>query len=131
MSQDNRMPALKDTLGRVATLATILNPDGISLRVLNYDKDENGDFDHLVTEKSITERLERVQCGGDTKLGTILEKKIITPMILDKARNVILKKPVIVVIITDGEVTFLLLPPVPSGLEVVMLTYVSYIIAFR
>jgi hypothetical protein len=67
-------------------------------------------FDHLTTVKSITEKLEKIQCTGDTKLGTILGKKIITPMILEKAGTGILKKPVIVVIITDGKVSLLLLP---------------------
>lgn len=104
------MPALKDTLERVATFATILSPDGISLRLLNYNEDEKGNFDHLTTVKDIAKRLEKIQCVGDTKLGTILEQKIIKPMILDKVRKGTLKKPVIVVIITDGEVTFLLPP---------------------
>lgn len=104
------MPALKDTLERVATFATILSTDGISLRLLNYDEDEKGEFDHLTTVKSIAEKFEKIQCIGDTRLGTILEKKIINPMILDKAGKGILRKPVIVVVITDGEVSFLLSP---------------------
>lgn len=102
------MSALKDTLERVATFATILSTDGISLRLLNHNEDDKGDFDHLITVKSITKKLEKIQCSGNTKLGTILEKKIIKPMILDKAGKGELKKPVIVVIITDGEVSFLL-----------------------
>jgi hypothetical protein len=102
------MSALKDTLERVARFATILSPDGISLRLLNYNEGDKGNFDHLTTVKSITEKFEKIQCSGDTKLGTILEKKITKPMILDKAGKGVLKKPVIVVIITDGEVSFLL-----------------------
>jgi hypothetical protein len=44
MSEDNRMPALKDTLERVAKFATMLSTDGISLRLLNYDKDDKGEL---------------------------------------------------------------------------------------
>jgi hypothetical protein len=99
------MPALKDTLERVATFATILSTDGISIRLLNYNKDGDGDFDHLKTVKSVAQKLEKIQCSGDTRLGTILEKKIVKPMILEKATAGTLKKPIIIVIITDGEVS--------------------------
>ena len=101
------MPALKDTLQRVATFATILSTEGISIRFLNYNGDGNGDFDNLRTVQSIAEKIENIQCSRDTQLGTILEKKIVKPMILDKAFAGKLKKPIIVGIITDGEVSFL------------------------
>ena len=38
-----------------------------------------------------------------TRLGTVLLRKVLEPMILDKANRRELKKPVIVAIITDGE----------------------------
>jgi len=104
MLEDNRMLALQDTLERVANFTTILNPDGISIRFLNYLGDKTGRFDHLKTVEDI-KRIANVECSGDTRLGEILNEKIITPMILEKAAKGALKKPVIVVIITDGEPT--------------------------
>jgi hypothetical protein len=106
MLEDNRMPTLQDMLERVAKFATILNPDGISIRLLNYVGDENGQFDHLRTVEDV-KKLARVPCEGDTRLGQVLNKKIVKPMILEKAVNGTLRKPVIVVIITDGEVSCL------------------------
>jgi len=102
MLDDNRMPALQDMLERVAKFATVLNPDGIFLRLLNSTADEKGQFDNLRTVEDI-KKLANVKCSGDTRLGEILNKKIVKPMILEKAIKGTLKKPVIVVIITDGE----------------------------
>ena len=107
MLNDKRMSALKDTLERVAAFATILSTAGIFIRLLNCDKDENGDFDNLRTVESVAQRLKDVTCSRGSKLGTILEEKIVKPMILDKVAAGTFKKPIIVVIITDGEVSFL------------------------
>lgn len=104
MLEDGRMPALQDMLQRVAKFTTVLNPDGISVRLLNYVGDENGQFDRLRTVEDI-KKLANVNCSGDTRLGEILNRKIVKPMILDKAKKGTFKKPVIVVIITDGEVS--------------------------
>jgi hypothetical protein len=106
MMDDNRMPALQDTLERVANFATILNPQGISIRFLNHEGDGSGHFDRLRTVEDI-KKMANVPCSGSTRLGGVLNEKIVTPMILEKAAKGALKKPVIVVIITDGEVRFL------------------------
>jgi len=98
------MLALEETLKRVAKFATVLSEDGISIRFLNYDGDNNSEFDNLAKVKDIDKKFARIQCVGSTKLGTILNNKIVEPMILSKAREKTLRKPVIVVIITDGEV---------------------------
>ncbi|OCL09002.1 hypothetical protein AOQ84DRAFT_272414, partial [Glonium stellatum] len=103
MEQENRMLALGETLKRVAAFATILSDYGISVRFLNYDEDCNGEFDNLTKLRDIEKKLGRVPCGGDTRLGTVLKDKILKPMVLSKARRDMLKKPIIVVIITDGE----------------------------
>jgi hypothetical protein len=47
MEQEDRMLALEETLKRVATFATVLSEDGISIRFLNYDNDKNSEFDNL------------------------------------------------------------------------------------
>lgn len=103
MKSENRFDALKDTLRRVARFATILSPQGISVRILNYDDVEQGSWDGLKTVEDINERIQRVDYVGGTPLGTKLYSKVLEPMILSKARSRQLEKPVIVIIITDGE----------------------------
>jgi hypothetical protein len=103
MNEGDRIQSLQDTLGRVATLATTLSPNGISVRTLHHDGDMDGQWDNLQTAEDIKIRMDKVVCDGFTPLGTILSKKVLNPMVLDKARHGLLKKPVIVVIITDGE----------------------------
>lgn len=102
MQQEQRIPALKDTLARVAEIATILDPSGISIRFLNYTKDQK--FDNLTTVEQIKVRVDAVKFDGVTKLGSVLNSKIVQPMIIRKAARETFEKPVIVVIITDGEV---------------------------
>jgi hypothetical protein len=103
MNEGGRIQSLQDTLGCIATLATTLSPDGISVRTLHHDGDTDGQWDNLQTAEDIGKRMDRVVWDGQTPLGTILSRKVLKPMVLDKARNGLLKKPVIVVIITDGE----------------------------
>jgi hypothetical protein len=103
MQCEQRIPALKDTLKRVAEIATILEPSGIAVRFLNYNSDRK--FDNLVSIEDIQAKVEAVKFEGCTKLGTVLDRKIVQPMIIRKAISKSFEKPVIVVIITDGEVS--------------------------
>jgi hypothetical protein len=108
MQFEDRFLALEDTLERVATFATILSPDGISIRILNYSEDEQGLWDNLKTAGDVNRRMKELNYDGGTPLGTRLSSKILEPMILSKAKHGLLKKPVIIVIITDGEESVLL-----------------------
>lgn len=94
---------LKITLKRLATIANVFTPKGISLRFLNYDKDNGGDFDALSAE-DIEKKFNTVEYKSGSQLGTRLKEKIITP-ILKKAQRGELKKPIIVMLITDGKVS--------------------------
>jgi hypothetical protein len=105
MGKEDRMPALLDTVKRVTQFATLLCPDGISVRVLNYDEDTDGRWDNLKTVGEVTRKTNTIPLRGETHLGTVVHKKILKPMILSKAKLRSLKKPVIVHIITDGEVS--------------------------
>jgi hypothetical protein len=108
MAKDDRLGVLKDTLQRVTKFATILQPKGISLRFLNYSND--GDLNELKEEKDIMSIVNSVNVSNGTPLGEMLNTKIVQPMIIDKAVAGCLEKPVIVVIITDGEASFLISP---------------------
>lgn len=103
MNSEDRIPKLKDTLNRVAEIATLLEPSGISIRLLNYDGDSH--FDSLASMSDITRKINSVDFDGCTRLGNVLDSKIIQPLIIQKARSGTLRKPVVVVVIPDGEVS--------------------------
>lgn len=94
---------LKVTLKRLARIANVFTPKGISLRFLNYNRDGGGDFDTLSAE-NIEKKFNTVQYKSGSQLGTRLEEKIIQP-IIKKAEKGQLKKPIIVMLITDGKVS--------------------------
>ncbi|KAI1166262.1 hypothetical protein F5B18DRAFT_607996 [Nemania serpens] len=100
-SMKKHKEVLKITLKRLATIANVFTPKGISLRFLNYDKDNGGDFDALSAE-DIEKKFNTVEYKSGSQLGTRLKEKIITP-ILKKAQRGELKKPIIVMLITDGK----------------------------
>ena len=102
MKEGWRVPALKDTLIRVATFATFLNPTGISLRFLNHPTDRS--FDDLKSVHDIMSKVENIVFSGRTRLGTELNDQIVKPLI-EKAEQRKLARPLIVLVITDGEVT--------------------------
>jgi hypothetical protein len=102
MSQGNRNKLLHETVHLIMPVASRLNDVGVSLRFINYTKD--GEFDRISTTENIEKTLEMVAPRGATPIGTVLRKKIVDP-ILEKARAGKLVTPVLVVIITDGEVT--------------------------
>jgi len=110
MNLDNRNDLLAETIYRILPVATRLNEAGVSLRFINYNLDKN--FDDLTTPKQVQSALRMVQPAGTTRIGTVLKHKIVKP-ILTKARAGTLQSPVLVVIITDGEV----LPEPPKSSE--------------
>ena len=102
---DQRIPALIDTLQRVAQFATILQPKGISIRFLNHDEGTGRYYDDLTVAHDITMKVAKVPFRGNTRLGEILDEKVVQPMIVRKMELGKLERPVFVVIITDGEVS--------------------------
>lgn len=105
MKSGNRMQALHETVHNIAKFATKLEPAGISIRFLNFDQDEDGDFDNLNDLDNIDQKIKMVGSNGPrTRLGVELNQKVYMP-IVRKAKSNALKKPVIVAVITDGEVS--------------------------
>jgi hypothetical protein len=103
MNTGNRITALQETVKRVSEFATYLEPSGMSIRFLNFEQD--GNFNNLADVNDIMQKVQMVDYDGTTKLGQWLQIKIVGPMILEKAENNTLQKPVIVAVITDGEVS--------------------------
>lgn len=100
------IPALNDTLRRVAQFATILQPKGISIRFLNHDEGDGREYDDLVNAHDIAKKVEKVPFYGNTRLGQVLDAKIVQPKIINKIVSGKLERPVFVVIITDGRVCY-------------------------
>ena len=98
------VPALTDTLRRVAHFATILQPKGVSIRFLNHDEGSGGKYDDLTDAHDIAMKVTSVPFYGNTRLGQVLDDKIVQPMIIEKIKSGQLERPVFVVIITDGQV---------------------------
>ena len=101
---EHRIPALNDTLRRVAHFATILQPKGISVRFLNHDEGNARRYDDLTDAHDIAVKVSSVPFHGNTRLGSVLDDKIVRPRIINKIISGKLERPVFVVIITDGQV---------------------------
>ncbi|ERF72750.1 hypothetical protein EPUS_04803 [Endocarpon pusillum Z07020] len=99
------IPALNDTLRQVAHFATILQPKGISVRFLNHDEGNARRYDNLTDAHDIAVKVSSVPFYGNTRLGSVLNDKIVRPRIIDKITSGKLERPVFVVIITDGQPT--------------------------
>ena len=103
---EQHIPALRDTLRRVAYFATRLQPKGISIRFLNHHEGAGQTFDDLTDTHDVDMKVASVPFHGDTRLGEVLDAKIVQPMILKKVQLGKLERPVFVVIITDGQVCY-------------------------
>ena len=105
MQSGNRIQALQETVHNIAKFAKKLEPSGISIRFLNFDQDEDGDFDNLNDLDDIDRKVKMVGNHGPcTRLGQELDQKVVRHIVTKAASND-LKKPVIVAVITDGEVS--------------------------
>ncbi|NJR31231.1 hypothetical protein HC762_00300 [bacterium] len=73
------IPALYETLRRVAHFATLLQPKGISIRFLNHDEGHLRKYDDLTDANDIAKMVARVPFNGNTRLGHVLRDKIVLP----------------------------------------------------
>lgn len=89
---------MKSILAKVAHATSLFDADGIQVRFLN----SNVSGDNIRNEGEVAQLVRQVQFSGLTPLGTSLERKILEPLILNQARQQQLRKPVVVIIITDG-----------------------------
>ena len=105
--EDNgeRIKDLKLILARVAYAASLFDDDGIQLRFMNWQvpPHELRMLDGIKTEQQVEDLVAKVPFKGLTKIGTQLKNLVVDPIILAKARNNQLQKPVLVITITDGQ----------------------------
>jgi len=94
-----RIQDLKLILSKVAYAASLFDQDGIEIRFMNSELQGNNIHNAAEVESLIS----RVQFKGLTPMGTQLRNKILEPLVVQKARSNQLRKPVLVITITDGQ----------------------------
>ena len=94
-----RIKDLKLILTRVAYAASLFDDDGVSIRFMNSSRQD----DNIKSEPEIEGIVNSVSFKGLTPMGTSLQSKVLAPMVLKPAREGNLRKPVLVITITDGQ----------------------------
>lgn len=94
-----RIQDLKLILSRVAFATSLFDDDGIQVRFMN----SNDHADGIRTEAQIENLIQQLQFKGLTPMGTNLKNKVLEPLVLAPARAGQLKKPVLIITITDGQ----------------------------
>lgn len=97
-----RIQDLKVVLERVAYASTLFDPDGISIRFMNTNLPE-GQGDHIRDARQINQIVDSIKFSGLTPMGRELRKKVVDGIVLRDARQGTLKKPILVIAITDGQ----------------------------
>jgi len=92
-----RIDDLKLIVSKVAEVATLFDDDGIEVRFINSNVQGN----HIKTADDASRLLRSLEYRWDTKIGTQLEAKILQPMAYSRK----LRKPLLVISVTDGEPT--------------------------
>ena len=97
----DRIDDLKLIINRVAFAAGLFDDDGIQVRFMNSQEQGNG----IRSPQQVDELLARIRFQGLTPMGRELQNKVLNPLVLGAARSGQLRKPVLVIIITDGQPT--------------------------
>ena len=97
-----RIDDLKLILQRVAYAATLFDADGISMRFMNQTPPLNL-IEHIRSDQQIEQLMSNIQFKSLTPMGTELRNKVIDGIVLAAARNGQLRKPQLVITITDGQ----------------------------
>lgn len=96
-----RIDELRMMVGNIATAAGLFDSDGIEVRWLNSKKEGNG----FTTEAQVVELIGRVKWDRATPLGTAMKHKILEPLVYKKIKKNALKKPLLIISVTDGAST--------------------------
>lgn len=107
---DGRIDDLKLVLTRAVSVATIFDDDGISVRFMNPQQPPKqpfvqGELDGIRTESQVEQIIAKATFSGKTPLGERLRTNVLEPLVLRKAHERQLQKPVLVITITDGQPT--------------------------
>ena len=96
-----RIDDLKLIINRVAFAAGLFDEDGIQVRFMNSLEQGNG----IKQPQQVEDLISRVRFQGLTPMGRELQNKVLQPLVVNAASAGQLRKPVLVIIITDGQPT--------------------------
>lgn len=94
-----RVRDMMRVLSRAAAAATLFDPDGVTVRFIN----STAQGDNIRNEADVNRLIESVDFRGRTPIGTELRRKILEPLVLQRARQGQMQVPVLIITITDGE----------------------------
>lgn len=95
---EGRIEELNIVTEKVAGVASKFDQDGITLCFLNNTVVRN-----LASASEVPQIIKDTRFSGTTPLGRALKNKIIEPMVMRKFNQGQLQKPVLVIVLTDGE----------------------------
>ncbi|KAI9882637.1 MAG: hypothetical protein M1823_005611 [Watsoniomyces obsoletus] len=94
-----RIKDMKLILSRVAFATSLFDNDGIQIRFMNSNLQGN----NIRTEQEVENLIRGVSFSGLTPMGTNLRTKVLDPLVVGPARAQQLRKPVLCLILTDGQ----------------------------
>ena len=94
-----RIDDLKFILSKISDIITMFDDDGILVRFMN----SNVNGDGIRNSSDVQQLISKVHFSGMTPLGTNLDKKVLQPFVVGQATRNQMAKPVLVIVITDGE----------------------------
>lgn len=97
-----RIKDLQLIIQRVAFAATLFDDDGIEVRFMNDDPPPQM-TSHIKTEQQVEALLAQKRYKGLTPMGTKLREKVIDGIVLSNLRSGQMRKPVLVIAVTDGQ----------------------------
>lgn len=97
-----RIKDLQLILQRSVFAATLFDDDGIELRFMNEDMPLQ-EISGIRSEQQVEQLLSRKRYKGLTPFGTELRKKVIDPILVQKLNSGQMRKPLLIISITDGQ----------------------------
>ncbi|KAF4553852.1 Hypothetical protein D9617_6g095850 [Elsinoe fawcettii] len=97
-----RIKDLQLILERVAFAATLFDDDGIEIRFMNQDPPSNM-TSGVKTQEQVSALMNGHRFSGLTPMGTNLRKKVVDDIFLRNLRSGRMRKPLLVIVITDGQ----------------------------
>ncbi|KAH8590603.1 hypothetical protein B0O99DRAFT_634207 [Bisporella sp. PMI_857] len=94
-----RIDDMKLIVQKAAFAASLFDADGIEVRFMNSNIQGN----NIRTAQEVDHLIQQVQFKGLTPMGTQLRAKVLEPLVVQKARINQLRKPVLIITITDGQ----------------------------
>jgi len=107
-----RIDDLKMIVSRAISAALLFDDDGISIRFMKWFPGKpspngvdtrNFKLDNITSEEELKKIIECVNFSGLTPLGSALQERILQPMVLGPISRRTLKKPILILAITDGK----------------------------